>query len=34
MFTVSRKGFDVRHNVTDLAANIQLNIDNHTSVFI
>jgi len=34
LFTVSHKGFDVRHTVTDLTSNLQLNIDNQTSVII
>jgi len=34
LFTVSHKGFDVRHTVTDLTTNLQLNIDNQTSVII
>jgi hypothetical protein len=32
LFTVSHKGFEVRHTVTDLTTNLQLNIDNQTSV--
>jgi len=34
LFTVSHKGFDMRHAVTDLTTNLHLNIDNQTSFII